>query len=127
MTYPPPSSQAPYSYAQPPQPMSPSDEKTWATLVHIGSLFFNILAPLIGFLILKDRGPFVRSHTAAALNFQLSLLIYAIVGAVLTLVLVGFLVLIAIAVLNLVCSIIAAVKASRGEWYQYPLTIRFVC
>lgn len=106
--------------------MSPSDEKTWATLVHIGSLFFNILAPLIGFLILKDRGPFVRSHTAAALNFQLSLLIYAIVGAVLTLVLVGFLVLIAIAVLNLVCSIIAAVKASRGEWYQYPLTIRFV-
>ena len=126
MTYPPPPSLAPYSYAQPPQPMSPSDEKTWATLVHIGSLFLNILAPLIGYLILRDRGPFVRSHTAAALNFQISLLIYALVGAALAIVLVGFVILFAIAVLNLVCSIIAAVKASRGEWYQYPLAIRFV-
>lgn len=125
MSYPPPS-QAPYAYAQPPQPMSPSDEKTWATLVHVGSLFFNFLVPLIGFLILKDRGPFVRAHTAAALNFQLSLLIYALVGGVLAIVLVGFVILLAIAVLNLVCSIIAAVKASRGEWYQYPLAIRFV-
>nr|WP_169583773.1 DUF4870 domain-containing protein [Microbacterium sp. MF43] len=106
--------------------MSPSDEKTWATLVHVGSLFFNFLVPLIGFLILKDRGPFVRAHTAAALNFQVSLLIYALVGGVLTIVLVGFVILLAIAVLNLVCSIIAAVKASRGEWYQYPLAIRFV-
>lgn len=126
MTTPPPSPQAPYGYAQPPQPMSPSDEKTWATLVHIGSLFFNFLVPLIGFLILKDRGPFVRSHTAAALNFQLSLLIYSIVGGALAIVLVGFVILFAVAVLNIVCSIIAAVKASRGEWYQYPLAIRFV-
>ncbi len=124
MTYPPP--QAPYGYAQPPQPMTPSDEKTWATLVHIGSLFFSVLVPLIGFLVLKDRGPFVRSHTAAALNFQLSLLIYAIVGGALAIVLVGFVILFAVAVLNVVCSIVAAVKASRGDWYQYPLAIRFV-
>lgn len=126
MTTPPPYPQAPYGYAQPPQPMSPSDEKIWATLVHIGSIFFGFLVPLIGFLVLKDRGPFARAHTATALNFQLSLLIYSLVGAVLTIVLVGFVILFALAVLNVVCSIIAAVKASRGEWYQYPLAIRFV-
>jgi uncharacterized Tic20 family protein len=106
--------------------MSPADEKTWATLVHVGSLFFSFLAPLVGFLVLKDRGPFVRAHTAAALNFQLSLLIYALAGAVLSLVIVGLVILFAVTVLNVVFSIIAAVKASRGEWYRYPLSIRFV-
>lgn len=106
--------------------MSPSDEKTWATLVHVGSLFFSFLAPLVGFLVLKDRGPFVRAHTAAALNFQLSLLIYAFAGAVLSLVIIGLVILLAVTVLNVVFSIIAAVKASRGEWYRYPLSIRFV-
>lgn len=126
MSYLPPSSQAPAGYAQPPQPMNPSDEKTWATLVHVGSLFFSLLVPLIGYLVLKDRGPFVRSHTATALNFQLSLLIYSIVGGVLAIVLVGFLIIFAVVILNVVCSIIAAVKASRGEWYQYPLAVRFV-
>lgn len=109
-----------------PQPMSPSDEKMWATLVHIGGIFSNILVPLIGYLILKDRGPFVRAHTAAALNFHLTLLIAGIVGAVLTLVIVGIFILIAVGILAVVMPIIAAIKANNGEWYTYPLSIRFV-
>jgi uncharacterized Tic20 family protein len=106
--------------------MSPSDEKMWATLVHIGGIFSNILVPLIGYLILKDRGPFVRAHTAAALNFHLTLLIAGIVGAVLTLVIVGIFILIAVGILAVVMPIIAAIKANNGEWYTYPLSIRFV-
>ncbi|MFE7845743.1 DUF4870 domain-containing protein [Microbacterium sp. NPDC057407] len=116
----------PYASAPAPQPMSPADEKTWATVVHIGALFFSFLVPLIAFLVLKDRGPFVRAHTATALNFQLSLIIYAFVGVILSFVLVGVVVLLAIAVVDVVFSVIAAVKASRGEWYRYPLSIRFV-
>src|SRR5690554_102229 len=38
----------------------PSDEKLWATLVHIGGIFFGPIPALIGYLVLKDRGPFVR-------------------------------------------------------------------
>ena len=49
-----------------------------------------------------------------------------IVGSILSIVVVGILVLIAAYVLNIVFSIIAAVKANRGEWYQYPLTIKFL-
>ncbi len=126
MTTPPPPYGAPQPYGAPPPSMSPADEKLWATLVHLGGLFFGFLAPLIGYLILKDRGPFVRAHTAAALNFQLTLLIVMVVGSILSIVIVGIFVLIAAYVLNVVFCIIAAVKANRGEWYTYPLTIPFL-
>ena len=118
----------PPPYGGPPQiqPMSPADEKMWSTLIQLGGLFFGFLAPLIGYLVLKDRGPFVRSWSATALNFQLTLLIAYVVGGILTFVLVGFLILFAAYVLGIVLAIIAAVKANRGEWWQYPLTIRFV-
>lgn len=106
--------------------MNPSDEKMWAVLVHLGGALVSILVPLIGYLVLKDRGPFVRSQTATALNFQLTLLIAYIAGAVLTLVIIGIFILIAAAIVNIVFAIIAAVKAGRGEWYQYPIAIRFV-
>ena len=105
--------------------LSPADEKLWATLLQLGGLFFGFLAPLIGYLVLKDRGPFVRHYAATALNFQLTLLIVTIIGSILTIVLVGFLILFAAWLVGIVFSIIAAVKANRGEWYQYPATIRF--
>jgi len=106
--------------------MSPADEKLWATLVHVGGIFFQFLPALIGYLVLKDRGPFVRAHTATALNFQLTLLIAYVVGGILSVVGIGLLILLAAWVLNIVFSIIAAVKANRGEWYKYPLTIQFL-
>ncbi|MFC5501870.1 DUF4870 domain-containing protein [Lysinimonas soli] len=106
--------------------MSPADEKMWATLVHIGGIFFHWLAPLIGYLVLKDRGPFVRWHTRQALNFQLTVLIGYLVGVVLAFVVIGFFVLAAVAVLNIVFGIIAAMAANRGEFYRYPVAIEFV-
>ena len=114
-------------------PMRPEDEKLWSTLVHIGG-FFGFLPALIGYLILKNRGPFVRSHTAAALNFQISMAIYVFAGTIvsipLMLVGIGFLTIwlipIAASELIFIFSIIAAVKANQGQFYTYPLAIRFV-
>ncbi|WP_127474298.1 DUF4870 domain-containing protein [Microbacterium sulfonylureivorans] len=106
--------------------MNPSDEKMWATLVNVGGLFFNFLPALIGYIVLKDRGPFVRAHTATALNFQLTLLIAYLVGGVLSIVFIGFFIIFAAYILNIVLCIVAAVKSNRGEWYQYPMAIRFV-
>jgi uncharacterized Tic20 family protein len=109
-----------------PAPLSPSDEKLWATLIHIGGIIFSFLPALIGYVVLKDRGPFIRAHTATALNFQLTLLIAYVVGGVLIIVFVGFLILAAASVLAIVFSIMAALAANRGEYYTYPLTIKFV-
>lgn len=125
MTTPPYPPQYPYA-PQPPQSMSPADEKLWATLVHLGGLFFGFLAPLIGYLVLKDRGPFVRAHTATALNFQLTLIIAYIVGGVLSIVIIGIFILFAAYVLNIVFCIVAAVKANQGQPYTYPMSIPFV-
>lgn len=105
--------------------MNPADEKMWATLIHVGSIFFTVLSPLIGFIVFKDRGPFVRAHAATALNFQLTLLLVVLVGSILTLVLIGFVILFAAGIIAILFPIIAAVQANRGQWYQYPLAIRF--
>lgn len=121
----PPPPQQPYGqYA--PAPMSPADEKMWATLVHLGGIFFSFVPALIAYLVLRDRGPFVRAHTAQALNFQLTVLIAGIAGTILVFLIIGVFVLIAVGILDLVLSIIAAVKAGQGQWYRYPLTITFV-
>jgi uncharacterized Tic20 family protein len=106
--------------------MSPADEKLWATLTHIGGIFFYWLVPLVAYLVLKDRGPFVRWHTRQALNFHITLVIGYAAGVILSLLLVGYLVLIAAYVLQIVFGIIAAVAANRGEFYKIPLAIEFV-
>ncbi|GAA3026294.1 DUF4870 domain-containing protein [Microbacterium dextranolyticum] len=118
----PPQGSATYPAAQ---PMNPADEKMWATLIHIGGVFY-FLPSLIGYLVLKDRGPFVRAHTATALNFQITMLIASAVGGILSIIGIGLLILALVWVFNVVFSIIAAVKASQGQWYTYPLSIPIV-
>jgi hypothetical protein len=106
--------------------MNPADEKLWATLIHVGGILFGPLPALIGYLVLKDRGPFIRHHTATALNFQITLLIAYIVGSILIIVVVGLLILLAAWILAIIFGIMAAIAANKGQMYTYPLTIKFV-
>ena len=106
--------------------MSPSDEKLWATLVHVGGILFGFLPALIGYVVLKDRGPFIRQHTATALNFQLTALIAYVVSIPLSFVIIGIFLLMAVAVLIVVFSIMAAIAANNGQAYTYPLSLKFV-
>lgn len=113
-------------YATAPAPLRPEDEKLWATLIHIGGIFFGFVPALVGYLVLKDRGPFIRGHSTTALNFQLTMLIGYVVGYVTAFVFIGFLVLLAVGILVLVFGIIAAIAANRGEEYYYPVAIKFL-
>jgi uncharacterized protein len=122
MTTPPPG----YPVYAPTPPMSPADERLWATLTHVSGILLSWLGPLIGYLVLRERGPFVRAHTAAALNFQLTVLIAYVACIPLLFFIVGYFLLPAVGVFALVVEIIAAVKANQGQWYTPPLTIRFV-
>jgi uncharacterized Tic20 family protein len=106
--------------------LSPADEKLWATLIHIGGILFSFVPALIGYIVLKDRGPFIRAHSATALNFQITLAIAYFVGGILTVIGIGVLIIAAAGILNIVFSILAAVAANKGEWYSYPLTIKFL-
>lgn len=122
-TTPPPPPQNPYQAAQ---QLNPSDEKLWATLIHIGGAVFNFLPALIGYLVLKDRGPFVRHHTTQALNFQLTVLIGYIISWILMFVIIGLVLWVVVWVMDVVFSILAAVAANKGEMYKYPMTIQFI-
>ena len=88
--------------------------------------FGNILGPLIMWLVKKDQSSFVDDRGKEALNFQISLILYLIASAVLIIVLIGILLIIVVGVAGIVLTIIAAVRASEGEEYRYPMTIRLV-
>ena len=108
------------------------DERNWAMACHLASIagfiipFGNIIGPLAVWLIKKEEYPLVDDQGKEAVNFQITVLIIGIVGAVLTLVLIGFLVLLALAVYWIVFTIIAAMRANEGESYRYPYTLRFI-
>ena len=64
----------------PAQPLSPSDERLWATLVHVGGIVIGFISPLLGYLLLKDRSAFVGENSKNALNFQITIAIAYVVG-----------------------------------------------
>jgi uncharacterized Tic20 family protein len=113
------------------QPLPADQERLWAMLAHLLSfvaayLFLGFVAPLIVLLVFGPRSAYVRAHAVESLNFNLSWLLYAIVAVVLAFLLIGIPILIALGLAYLVLVIIASVRANNGEFFRYPLTIRFV-
>ena len=107
--------------------------RTWSAFCHASALLGvvlhfpgHVLPPLILWLIKRDESPEIDAHGKEAVNFQISMLIYNVVAAFFCLVLIGFFFLAVLWVLNAVFVIIAAIKASDGEFYRYPMTIRFI-
>ena len=107
-------------------------EKNWALFAHLGTLlgyvvgFGNFIVPLVIWFTKKDENTFISDHAKESLNFQMSMFIYVIVAGLLSFVLIGIPILLGLFITNLVCVIIASMKADKGEFYRYPITIRFV-
>lgn len=129
--------QEPTGAAPPPPPptggMSEKDERMWGMLCHLTALlgfvgvpFGNIVGPLVVWLVKRNESGFVDDQGKEALNFQISMIIYGIVAALLMIVLIGFVLLIALVIADIVLVIVAAIKANNGEPYRYPLTIRLI-
>lgn len=112
--------------ANPPLAISGSD-KVLSVLCHLSSLFgFPILFPLVVYLVLRKESAYGSENAREALNFHISLLIYSLCCIPLVFLLIGIPLLMLIGVASLILSIIAAIKASDGGCYRYPLTIRLV-
>lgn len=108
-------------------------DRTWIILTHltavslfIGLPFGNIIGPLVIWLIKKQDSPAVDAHGKESLNFQISMTLYTFLAGLSCFVFIGFVLLPAVLVANLVFIIIASIKASNGEFYRYPLTIRLI-
>lgn len=118
------------------------DEKTWSLMLHL-SLLAHLVVPYLSILVTvfmwlhkKDQSRYIDDHGREAINFHISLLIYSIalplaVGLFgLITCGVGLLLIIPAAllpyVLGLVGMVMAAMAANRGEYFRYPMTIRFL-
>ena len=112
--------------------MSESEERNWALFSHLGVLggmfvpFGNLLMPLLIWQLNKDKSEFITDHAIEALNFQLTMLIITIGCGLLCLIIIGIPLLIIAVILDIVFSVIAANKANKGEYYDYPFNFRFI-
>jgi uncharacterized Tic20 family protein len=92
----------------------------WALFANIGGILFYFIAPLVIYLIYRDRDPFIRRHAAQALNFQIIAAIGFVISGILTLILIGFLTGLAVFICWIVFPIMGAIAANKGEEYDYP-------
>ena len=108
------------------------DERQMGMFLHLSQLanviFFpiGIVAPILLWQTQKEKIPALDAHGKMVVNWMISSTIYAVVSIVLCLVLVGFLMLIALAIVGILFPIIGGIKANNGELWQYPLAIRFL-
>jgi len=104
-----------------------SDEKLWIVLCHL-SMFIGLpfLLPLVVYLVKRGESPVVAEHAAEVLNFHISIILYSLLCIPLIFILIGFLLLFGLSIFSAICAIIAAVTASEGGFYRYPITIRFI-
>lgn len=121
--------------------MSGSDARNWAAGAHLASLVAlvgipSVVGPLVVWLVKREDHPFVADQARESLNFQLSVIIYTLVGGLVALILtlatlgIGLLVVVPIALIFLVgvllLPIFAAIRASEGQRYRYPFTLRLI-
>lgn len=131
---------APGAYGQQPGGYPPggyapgNDDKTWILVAHFGGAAGAFLgggcsgwiAPLVALLAKGNQSPVVRAEAVKALNFQILWSIIAIVGWVLTCIVIGFFVGIAAWAIATIIGIIAGVKANNNEPYNYPMTVSLI-
>lgn len=112
--------------------MTEWEEKIWAILCHLSTFccffipFSNFLAPLIIWVIKRRDSNLVDHHGKESLNFQITIFLYQLVGILLCFIFIGIPLLIVLLCFQVIFTIVASIKASKGEYYRYPLTIRFL-
>ena len=114
-----------------PRSISRKQERQWAMLSHLGTFsaclipFGNIIVPLVIWQVKKQESSFTAEHSKESLNFQLSLMIYYIAATLLILIIIGFILFIGLFIFNIIIVIKAGIEANNGDFFKYPVTIRF--
>ena len=124
------------------QTQSPSlSDRQWAAGAHVAALLAAMLtslwagvagaiAALVVWMLVRDKSAFATEHAKEALNFNLSMFIYAAIAVVLVVFTLGIGLIVALqmwvvlALAWIVCTLLAAFKAYDGQPYRYPITIR---
>ena len=109
-------------------PLAPKgSDKIWSMLSHLSALLgVGFLLPLVVYLAMRKESEYVATNAREALNFHITVLIYGLCCIPLVFILIGIPLLIVLGLGAFVLAIIATIKASDGQCYRYPLTLRLV-
>ena len=114
----------------PPPPQPPGaqgNDKLWIVLCHLSLILgFPFIIPFVIYLAKRQDSPLVAAHAGEVLNFHISLVIYFACAIPFVFILIGIPVVFGLGIMAFICAIIAAIKASEGGFYRYPLTIRLI-
>ena len=108
------------------------DEKQMGMFLHLSQLINvvipmgGIIAPIILWQVKKEEMPAIDAHGKMVVNWLISSFIYLVISGILVIVVIGFLGLLAVAIMSVVFPIIGGIKANNGELWEYPLTIKFL-
>lgn len=137
----------PSDVASPPPPppagVPSAEEKQWALFAHLSAIggaivtgpFFAVgcfLGPLIIWLVKKDTMPFVADQAKEALNFNITIALIGVALMILIAITLGIFIFVALPVGGIICigwlvfTVVAAIKASEGVAYRYPIALRLV-
>lgn len=104
----------------------------WTMFIHLGQLAFFLFplagaaVPIILWQIKKDESEIIDKHGKMVTNWIISLAIYMAASGILLFVGIGFFTGAATVIVGAVFAIIGALKANEGEFWEYPLTIKFI-
>lgn len=101
------------------------DSKNLALLIWVGTIFFGFIPGLILYLVKKDD-PYILDHAKESLNWSITAMIGYLAGVILTFILIGVLVIVAVGICHLVFCVMGAIAASNGKSYRAPFAIRLV-
>ena len=122
------SAEDPYSSSATSSGLVTQEDRTWAMLAHLAAILGYLggigqyVVPLVIYLMYKDKSKFVAFHALQSLYFQLALLVAGLAVLVIALLTcVGGLLALPLSIGALVYGIVAAIRASNGEWFEYWL------
>ena len=101
------------------------ESKNTAVLIWIGTLFLGFIPGLIVYLVKKDDA-YILDQAKEALNWSITAAIGYVAAMILTFVLIGFLVFVALGICHLVFCVLGAIGASNGKTFRVPFALRLI-
>jgi uncharacterized Tic20 family protein len=101
------------------------DSRNAAVIVWAGGILLGFIPALIMYLVKKDDA-FVQDQSKEAMNWFITGFLAYLAGMVLMIVLIGILVIAAVAICHLVFCIMGAISASKGVRYRTPFALRLL-
>jgi uncharacterized Tic20 family protein len=117
---------------QPQMSLQTSEQKQMGMFLHLSQLLnfiippIGVIVPIVIWQMKKDETSALDAHGKMVANWLISSLIYWVVSGVLAIVLIGFLGMLVLIIMGIVFPIIGGIKANNGEFFEYPLTIKFL-